>query len=125
MKRLMYTRLAGVAVTALALALAGCGGSDNVMEELPEPTAEEKRIMELEQQLKDEQAAKAALEAEKEQAEKERDMAQGELDEQQREADLAAAKALFSALALPRATAGNPPTRKPSRLCETLTATAR
>ena len=103
MKRLMYTRLAGVAVTALALTLAGCGGSDNVMEEPPEPTAEEKRIMELEEELKAAKDANEELQAEKEQVEEERDMAQGELDEQQMMADLADAKALFGALREPLA----------------------
>ena len=98
MKRLMYTRLAGVAVTALALTLAGCGGSDNVMEEPPELTAEEKRIMELEEQLENEQAARK-------EAEDARDTAQGELDAQERAEALATAKALFVGLSQPRAIA--------------------
>ncbi len=39
MKRLMCKRLAGVAVTALALTLAGCGGSSDTRPNDPEPTA--------------------------------------------------------------------------------------
>ena len=39
MKRLMCKRLAGVAVTALALTLAGCGGSSDTKQNDPEPTA--------------------------------------------------------------------------------------
>ena len=103
MKRLMYTRLAGVAVTALALTLAGCGGSDNVMEEPPELTAEEKRIMELEEELQAAKDANEDLQAEKEQVEEERDMAEGKLDEQERMEALEDAKALFSVLRQPLA----------------------
>ena len=50
MKRLMCTRLAGVAVTALALALAGCGGSSNTQEDppvMPDPAIAETEAIEM------------------------------------------------------------------------------